>query len=76
MLGSADFIITDRLHGHIMATIMGTPHVLMDSKLGKNKDFHDTWTKDCGCTRVAGSIEEAKMFAKMFFEERKRKEGL
>ncbi|KAF8244037.1 hypothetical protein K440DRAFT_610851 [Wilcoxina mikolae CBS 423.85] len=76
MLGSADFIITDRLHGHIMATLIGTPHVLLDSKLGKNLNFHDTWTKDCGCTRVAGSMEEAKRFARMFFEERKLKQGV
>ncbi|CCX14383.1 Similar to Pyruvyl transferase 1; acc. no. Q9UT27 [Pyronema omphalodes CBS 100304] len=74
MLGSADFVVTDRLHGHIMATIIGTPHVLMDSKLGKNVDFHDTWTKDCGATRVAGDIEEAKNFAKMFFENKLKEE--
>jgi exopolysaccharide biosynthesis predicted pyruvyltransferase EpsI len=71
MLGSADFIITDRLHGHIMSTLIGTPHVLMDSKLKKNLNFHDTWTKDCGCTRVADNIEEAKAFARMFFEDKK-----
>ncbi|KAI5812155.1 polysaccharide pyruvyl transferase-domain-containing protein [Pyronema omphalodes] len=74
MLGSADFVITDRLHGHIMSTIIGTPHVLMDSKLGKNIDFHDTWTKDCAATRVATDIEEAKNFARMFFEKRLREE--
>jgi exopolysaccharide biosynthesis predicted pyruvyltransferase EpsI len=72
MLGSADFIITDRLHGHIMSTLIGTPHVLMDSKLKKNLNFHDTWTKDCGCTRVADNIDEAKNFARMFFENKKK----
>jgi exopolysaccharide biosynthesis predicted pyruvyltransferase EpsI len=73
MLGSARFIITDRLHGHIMSTLIGTPHVLMDSKLGKNKNYHDTWTKDCGCTRLADNIEEAKNFARMFFEKERAK---
>ncbi|KAI5777286.1 polysaccharide pyruvyl transferase-domain-containing protein [Geopyxis carbonaria] len=70
MLGTADFIITDRLHGHIMSTLIGTPHVLMDSKLKKNLNYHDTWTKDCGCTRVADNIDEAKEFARMFFEQK------
>ena len=74
ILASAEFVITDRLHGHIMCTIMGIPHVLLDSKLKKNIFFHDTWTKDCDCTRVAGSFEEATEFAKMYFE-KQAKEG-
>ncbi|KEQ62474.1 uncharacterized protein M437DRAFT_35371, partial [Aureobasidium melanogenum CBS 110374] len=68
MLGAANFVITDRLHGHILSTLIGTPHVVMDSKLGKNINYHDTWTKDCACTRVAEDIDEAQDFAKMFFE--------
>ncbi|THX36696.1 hypothetical protein D6D10_06450 [Aureobasidium pullulans] len=71
MLGAANFVITDRLHGHILSTLIGTPHVVMDSKLGKNINYHDTWTKDCACTRVAEDIDEAQEFAKMFFEKEK-----
>jgi exopolysaccharide biosynthesis predicted pyruvyltransferase EpsI len=74
MLGAANFVITDRLHGHILSTLIGTPHVVMDSKLGKNINYHDTWTKDCACTRVAEDIDEAQDFAKMFFE-KERNEG-
>ncbi|KAF1990781.1 hypothetical protein K402DRAFT_324385 [Aulographum hederae CBS 113979] len=74
MLAQAEFVITDRLHGHIMSTILGVPHVLMDSKLKKNIYFHDTWTKDCGCTRVADNFDEATEFARMFFEEKKQRE--
>jgi len=68
LLGSAKFIITDRLHGHIMSTIIGTPHVLMDSKLGKNLNFHDTWTAECDCVRVTESIGDALSVARMYFE--------
>jgi exopolysaccharide biosynthesis predicted pyruvyltransferase EpsI len=71
LLASADLVITDRLHGHIMSTIIGTPHILMDSKLKKNLNYHDTWTKDCGCTRVADSFDEAKELARMFFKKQK-----
>ncbi|KAH6975200.1 polysaccharide pyruvyl transferase-domain-containing protein [Ilyonectria sp. MPI-CAGE-AT-0026] len=69
LLGSARFVITDRLHGHIMSTVIGVPHVLMDSKLGKNLNFHNTWTRDCKCTRVATSIEQALDVASMWFAE-------
>ncbi|KAH8895293.1 hypothetical protein GQ53DRAFT_616102, partial [Thozetella sp. PMI_491] len=72
LLGSARFVITDRLHGHILSTIIGVPHVLMDSKLGKNINFHDTWTRDCACTRVASNIDEALEIARLWFEEEKK----
>ncbi|KAF8249197.1 hypothetical protein K440DRAFT_492397, partial [Wilcoxina mikolae CBS 423.85] len=68
LLATADLVITDRLHGHIMSTIIGVPHILMDSKLKKNLYFHETWTKDCGCTRVADSFDEAMGIARLFFE--------
>ena len=67
MLAQAEFVITDRLHGHIMCTLMGIPHVLMDSKLKKNLFLHDTWTKDCDCVRIADNFAEAKHFAEMYF---------
>lgn len=70
ILASARFLVTDRLHGHILATILGIPHVLIDSKLGKNLAFHDTWTRDCNCVRVATSIAEAKHFIAMYFAPR------
>ncbi|KAH7119353.1 polysaccharide pyruvyl transferase-domain-containing protein [Dactylonectria estremocensis] len=67
MLAQAEFVITDRLHGHIMCTLMGIPHVLMDSKLKKNLFLHNTWTKDCDCVRIADNFAEAKQFAEMYF---------
>ncbi|KAL2753085.1 hypothetical protein ACRALDRAFT_1052839 [Sodiomyces alcalophilus JCM 7366] len=68
-LGSARFVITDRLHGHIMSAIIGVPHVLMDSKLGKNINFHNTWTRDCECTRITSNITEALDVARLWFEQ-------
>jgi exopolysaccharide biosynthesis predicted pyruvyltransferase EpsI len=68
LLGSARFVITDRLHGHILSTLIGVPHVLLDSKLGKNLNLHDTWTSNCACTRVANNIDEALMVARLWFE--------
>lgn len=68
LLGSARFVITDRLHGHILSTVIGVPHVLMDSKLGKNLNFHNTWTRDCECTRITENIADALDVAKLYFE--------
>lgn len=68
LLGSARFVITDRLHGHILSTLIGVPHVLMDSKLGKNLNFHNTWTRDCDCTRITSSIGQALDVARLYFE--------
>lgn len=68
LLGSARFVITDRLHGHILSTVIGVPHVLMDSKLGKNLNFHNTWTRDCDCTRITTSISDALDVARLYFE--------
>lgn len=68
LLGSAKFVITDRLHGHILSTVIGVPHVLMDSKLGKNLNLHNTWTQDCQCTRVTDDFERSLEVARLYFE--------
>jgi exopolysaccharide biosynthesis predicted pyruvyltransferase EpsI len=39
-------IITNRLHGHILATLLGIPHVFLPNSYHKNKAFYDTWTAD------------------------------
>ncbi|BFZ60687.1 hypothetical protein YB2330_001729 [Saitoella coloradoensis] len=68
LLASSRFVITDRLHGHIMTTVLGVPHVLLDSKLKKNLNYHGTWTEDCGCVRVVDDMGEAMGMAGMFFD--------
>jgi len=37
-------IITNRLHGHILCTILGIPHVLLPNSYYKNESFYETWT--------------------------------
>ena len=39
LLGSARFVITDRLHGHILCTLMGIPHAVLDNSYGKIARF-------------------------------------
>ncbi|GFS12635.1 phosphoenolpyruvate/phosphate translocator 1, chloroplastic [Elysia marginata] len=38
-------IITDRLHGHILATLLDIPHVLIDNKQHKLSSYHSSWTQ-------------------------------
>ena len=41
----------------------------MDSKLKKNLNYHDTFTKNCACTRVAmDGMEQALGIAQKFFK--------
>lgn len=37
-------IMTNRLHGHILASLMGKPNVLFDNRYGKNSAYANQWT--------------------------------
>jgi pyruvyl transferase EpsO len=43
-ISSGRAVITDRLHGHALALLMGIPHVLLDNASGKCRAFWETWT--------------------------------
>ena len=53
MIGQGEVVITDRLHGHILSTLLGRPHVLLDNRIGKIGKFHRTWTSQAGFVRLA-----------------------
>lgn len=59
LLSSASFVVTDRLHGHIMCVLLGIPHVALDNSYGKVSSFIDTWTKDCDVLQTAPSLDVA-----------------
>jgi exopolysaccharide biosynthesis predicted pyruvyltransferase EpsI len=59
ILSSASFVITDRLHCHILCVLLGIPHIVFDNSYQKLGNFIDAWTKECGLVRVAASVEEA-----------------
>jgi exopolysaccharide biosynthesis predicted pyruvyltransferase EpsI len=59
MLSQGRVVVTDRLHGHILSLLLGIPNVLLDNNYGKVKSFYETWTKGCGLTVWADSLEEA-----------------
>ena len=46
LFSSHELIITDRLHGHILACLMDKPSLVLDNSYGKNSGYVRTWTKD------------------------------
>ncbi|MEO7102376.1 MAG: polysaccharide pyruvyl transferase family protein [Gemmatimonadaceae bacterium] len=59
LLARGRVVVTDRLHAHILALLMGIPHVVLDNNYGKIRRFHDAWTSESVLTMFAESIEEA-----------------
>jgi exopolysaccharide biosynthesis predicted pyruvyltransferase EpsI len=51
-------IVTNRLHGHILATLLGIPHVFLPNNYHKNQAFYETWTSDIPYCRFAKSSQE------------------
>ncbi|XP_059080684.1 uncharacterized protein LOC131878636 isoform X2 [Tigriopus californicus] len=52
-------VITDRLHGHILSTLLGIPHVILDNNYGKVFNYHNSWTKGLETVRTARTAEQA-----------------
>ena len=51
LLSSAHEIVCDRLHVHILSTLLGIPHRFSDNSTGKISAYYNTWTNDCGIGR-------------------------
>ncbi len=43
LLGRGGIVVTDRLHGTILATLIGRPRYIFDSLDGKIQAFYETW---------------------------------
>ncbi|XP_046567153.1 uncharacterized protein LOC124275602 isoform X2 [Haliotis rubra] len=52
-------VITDRLHGHILSTLLDIPHVLIDNEYAKLSAYHNTWTRSLANTVVAENATHA-----------------
>lgn len=72
ILSDSQILITDRLHGHILASLMGIPHIVLDNSYGKIAPFRAAWQGryDNGLCRTAESIDEAADIAASWLKER------
>ncbi|MBW2977310.1 polysaccharide pyruvyl transferase family protein [Candidatus Woesearchaeota archaeon] len=59
-LSNYDLIISNRLHGSILATILGIPNILLDNSYNKSKNFYNTWMEDISHCNFAENLEELK----------------
>lgn len=56
-------VVTERLHGHILSTLLDIPHVILDNKDRKLSSYHYTWTRALSNVRLATTPEEAARMA-------------
>ncbi|XP_059165185.1 uncharacterized protein LOC131947843 [Physella acuta] len=62
-------VVTDRLHGHILSTLMDIPHVLIDNPpYFKLSSFDRTWTAGLDNTRLVHDGQEALNEALLMLE--------
>ena len=55
-------VITDRLHGHILSTLLGIPHVILDPVNSKISSYMKSWTG--GLTKVKYANSSSSAFDK------------
>lgn len=46
LLARGRYVVTDRLHGHVLAHLIERPHVVVDDRFGKIRALHETWLAD------------------------------
>ena len=60
LLASARVVATDRLHGSLLAMLLGRPVVALPDRHGKLRAFHRVWTADCADVVWCETIDEAR----------------
>jgi len=63
ILSGGEVVITDRLHGHILALLLGIPNVILDNSYGKLSSFHEAWTAAADDVHFAASPADALRIA-------------
>lgn len=64
LLSRGGTVITDRLHAHLLALLLGIPNLVADTRSGKVHDFVDTWTGSSSLVRRAESLGDALRIAR------------
>jgi exopolysaccharide biosynthesis predicted pyruvyltransferase EpsI len=59
LLSLGKVVVTDRLHGHILCTLIGVPHILLNNSYGKNFAYFESWSRPSATGRLAASPERA-----------------
>jgi exopolysaccharide biosynthesis predicted pyruvyltransferase EpsI len=59
LLSRGKTVITDRLHGHIISTLMGKEQIVINSFDGKVENFNKTWLHEFEKANIVRSAEDA-----------------
>lgn len=59
LLSSGQVVVTDRLHAHILCTMMAIPHVVLDNSYRKIANFRDAWNTAASLCQTAATLDEA-----------------
>ncbi|MBB4571988.1 MULTISPECIES: polysaccharide pyruvyl transferase family protein [Rhizobium] len=59
ILSTGKYVLTDRLHAHILTTLLGIPHVCLDNNYGKIHSYIDAFTHDFDGVFKASTMKEA-----------------
>lgn len=72
-LGSSSYVITDRLHSHILSVLLDLPHTVLDNNYGKIGAYVEAWTKSFdGLSESSGELDqEIKLYCAMREQGRK-----
>ncbi|WP_432570272.1 polysaccharide pyruvyl transferase family protein [Kineococcus sp. SYSU DK005] len=62
-------VLTDRLHAHLLAELLGIPHVAVDSGYGKIRSYHETWLADSPLAHIETNAKDAVVKAREVFQE-------
>lgn len=63
LLSRGRVVVTDRLHGHVLALLLGIPNVVLDTGYGKIAGFVEAWTASAAASRIAQTPEDAARLA-------------
>jgi pyruvyl transferase EpsO len=68
LVGSARVVVTDRLHAHVLCTMLAVPHVMIEDGYGKIRAFLETWPVTAGLAELASSPGNASERADRLLE--------
>ena len=60
----AECLVTNRLHAHLLACMVGTPSIVLDNSYGKCSAYFDTWHSDLSFARFfdQGIVKHDELF--------------
>ena len=63
LVAGSRVLVTNKLHGHLVAVMLGKPHVVLDNSYGKVSGALETWTRNAPGVHVASTADEALQIA-------------